>query len=331
LNLADAEKEALHQAALLCKADLLTQMVGEFPELQGVMGYHYAREEGLPEDVALAIKEHYMPRHARDKVPESRLGMMLSLADKFDALCGCFSVGLVPTGSQDPYGLRRQAQGIIRILESHRLSLSLQDTIVKALENFPGKGTAMKEINAFFRDRLYQTFLERGHRYDVINAVLSAGFDDVSDFSDRVGVISRMSESTVWNELVTLTERTFNIGKGAPSSGEVDEGFLQQDEERHLWDVYVKNKDKITAFIDDKKYEEASALFCETFAGPVHTFFDKVFVNVEDKKLRNNRLVLVKKINELYGPRVAELSQIVPVVASSDTKKEVAVRGEQGE
>ncbi|MCB7130142.1 MAG: glycine--tRNA ligase subunit beta, partial [Candidatus Brocadiales bacterium] len=319
LNLADAEKEALHQAALLCKADLLTQMVGEFPELQGVMGYHYAREEGLPEDVALAIKEHYMPRHARDKVPESRLGMTLSLADKFDALCGCFSVGLVPTGSQDPYGLRRQAQGIIRILESHRLSLSLQDTIVAALENFPGKGTAMKEINAFFRDRLYQTFRERGYRYDIVNAVLSAGFDDVSDFKNRVEVISGISKTDKWQELVVVAERTFNIGKNAPSAGEVDEGLLKEDEERYLWDVYVKNKDKITALIDGKRYEEASWAFSDTFAKPVHTFFDKVFVNVEDERLKNNRLLLVKNINLLYSTRVADLSEIGIPVSSSLT------------
>ncbi|MFQ5863578.1 MAG: DALR anticodon-binding domain-containing protein, partial [Candidatus Brocadiales bacterium] len=171
-----------------------------------------------------------------------------------------------------------------------------------------------KEIIAFFRDRLYQTFLERGHRYDIINAVLGAGFDNVSDFSDRVDVISKISETTAWQELVTLVERTFNIGKGAPSTGEVDENLLQQEEERSLWEIYVRNKDRITSLIDDKKYEEASRAFSDTFARPVHTFFDKVFVNVEDKRLRNNRLVLIKNINQLYAPRVADLSQIVPPV-----------------
>ncbi len=314
LNLVDEERDGLHRAARLCKADLLTQMVGEFPELQGVMGYHYAREEGVPEGVALAIMEHYMPRYAGDKLPQTRLGMMLSLADKFDALCACFSVGLVPTGSQDPYGLRRQTQGIIRILESQRLHLSLKDTLAAALENFPGRGAAVEGITAFFRDRLYQTFLERGHRYDIVNAVLGAGFDDISDFSDRIAVISKVSQATAWQELVTVVERTFNIGKGAPSTGEVEEGLLQQDEERALWDVYVRNKDKITSLIDGKRYEEASWAFSDTFAKPVHTFFDKVFVNVEDEKTRNNRLVLIKKINELYGPRVADLSKIVPPV-----------------
>ncbi len=193
----------------------------------------------------------------------------------------------------------------------------MQDTIAAALENFPPvKDAAAREITAFFRDRLNQTFRERGHRYDVINAVLGAGFDNVSDFSDRISVISKISKNAYWQELVTVAERTFNIGKNAPSAGEVDEGLLKEDEEQTLWDVYRRNKDKITSLVNDKKYEEVSRVFAGTFAGPVHTFFDKVFVNVEDEKLRNNRLVLVKKINQLYAPRVAELSQIVSPVES---------------
>lgn len=314
LGLPDEEREALHQAARLCKADLLTQMVVEFPKLQGIMGYNYAREEGKPEEVALAIMEHYLPRYAGDRLPQTRLGTVLSLADKFDTLCACFSVGLIPTGSQDPYGLRRQAHGIVRIIESQKLPLSLQDTLTAAQENFPGKGAAVRDIIAFFRDRLYQMFLERGYRYDIINAVLEAGFDDISDFCERIDIISRISTTPVWQELVTLVERTFNIGKGAPPVGEVDEGLFQQEEERALWDIYLRNKDRIKALIDERKYEEASRAYAETFARPVHIFFDRVFVNVEDERLRNNRLALVKNINQLYAPRVADLSQIVPPV-----------------
>ena len=326
LGLTDAERDALHQAALLCKADLLTQMVTEFPKLQGVMGCHYARQEGVPEEVTRAILEHYMPRYAGDRLPETRLGTILGLADKFDTLCACFSVGLIPTGSQDPYGLRRQCQGIIRILESQGLALSLQDVLAAALEDFPaGKGSA-SQITAFFRDRLYQAFVERDNRYDIVNAVLGAGFDDISDFADRIGVVSKISKTDYWQELVTLVERTFNIGKNAPSAGEVEEGLFQQDEERLLWDLYVKNKNKISSLIDDKKYEEASMLLCKVFAEPVHTFFDKVFVNVEDERLKNNRLLLIKRINELYAPRVADLSQIVPPVEKEGVEQDEAIK-----
>lgn len=312
LGLEAVEREALHRAARLCKTDLLTQMVGEFPKLQGVMGYHYAREEGEKEEVARAILEHYLPRFAGDNLPQTQLGILLSLADKFDSLCGCFSIGLVPTGSQDPYALRRQAQGIIRIIEDKNLNLSLKDSLAAALENFPGKGTTLQELLEFFRDRLYQTFLERGHRYDIINAVLAAGFDNIAAFSRRLGVISHLSQTNQWQGLVTVVERTFNIGKKAETTGEVEEELLQEKEERQLWELYQRHKDKILSLINKERYEEASIEYYTSFAEAVHTFFDKVFVNVEDHRLRNNRLLLLKNINELYSSRIADLAQIVP-------------------
>jgi glycyl-tRNA synthetase beta chain len=312
LGLVADEREALHRASRLCKADLLTQMVGEFPKLQGVMGYHYAREEGEKEEVARAILEHYLPRFAGDRLPETLLGTLLSLADKFDALCGCFSIGLIPTGSQDPYALRRQAQGIIRILEEKNLNLSLKDSLAAALENFPGRGTTLQELLEFFRDRLYQTFLERGQRHDIINAVLAAGFDNVADFSRRLEVISRLSQTEQWQGLVTVVERTFNIGKKAAATGEVEETLLQEKEERQLWELYQRHKDRIQSLINKEQYEEASMEYYTSFAQAVHNFFEKVFVNVEDLRLRNNRLLLLKNINELYSTRIADLAQIVP-------------------
>ncbi|HHT9119896.1 MAG TPA: glycine--tRNA ligase subunit beta [Candidatus Hypogeohydataceae bacterium YC41] len=330
LELGFEELESLHRAAKLCKADLLTQMVGEFPELQGVMGYHYAREEGEKEEVAVAILEHYLPRFAGDRLPETQLGTILSLADKLDAICGCFSIGLVPTGSQDPYALRRQAQGIIRILEAKNLNLSLKSTLTAALENLRlqdpkiflekphplGIGELLKKVETelleFFRDRLYQTFLDRGHRYDIINAVLAAGFDNVADFSRRLEVISRLSQTHEWQGLVTVVERTFNIGKKAEATGGVEEELLQEKEEQQLWDLYKRHKDRILFLIDKERYEEASMEYYTSFAQAVHIFFEKVFVNVEDQRIRNNRLLLLKNINELYSARIADLAQIVP-------------------
>lgn len=313
LGLSSEERESLHRAARLSKADLLTQMVGEFPDLQGIMGYHYAREEGERQEVATAIMEHYLPRSAGDRLPQTRLGTILSLADKFDALSGCFSIGLIPTGSQDPYALRRQATGIIRILEDKKFPLSLQDTTAAALENFPAGATATREIIDFFRDRLYQTFSERGYRYDIINAVLGAGFDNVSNFCHRLCVISSLSSTPEWQGLVTVVERTFNIGKNSPSTGEVEEGLLEAKEEQTLWEVYLRNKDKILSLIDSERYEEASREYYKAFAQAVHVFFDRVFVNVEDTRLRNNRLLLIKNINELYSKRIADLARIVPL------------------
>ncbi|MDO8137199.1 MAG: glycine--tRNA ligase subunit beta, partial [Candidatus Brocadiales bacterium] len=283
-----------------------------------IMGYHYSKEEGEPEEVSMAIMEHYLPRYAGDRPPDTKLGTILSLADKFDSLCACFSIGLVPTGSQDPYALRRQAQGIVRILGDKRLPLSLQEAVTAALENFPGAGAATREILDFFRDRLYQTFLERGYRYDILNAVLGAGFDNIGDFCHRLEVITQFSKTPEWQGLVTVVERTFNIGKDSPSMGEVEEGLLQEIEERRLWETYLKNKDHILSLINAERYEEASREYYTAFAQTVHTFFDKVFVNVEDTRLRNNRLLLIKNINELYSKRIADLSQIVPPVAPGD-------------
>jgi glycyl-tRNA synthetase beta chain len=324
------ELESLHRAARLCKADLLTQMVGEFPELQGVMGYHYAREEGEKEEVARAILEHYLPRFAGDRLPETQLGTLLSLADKFDAICGFFSIGLIPTGSQDPYALRRHAQGIIRILEDKKLGLSLKDTMSTALDLLETKimdflkkkphplglyefrKNVIQELMEFFRDRLYQTFLERGYRYDIINAVLAAGFDNVADVSRRLNVLSRLSKTEQWPGLVEVVERTFNIGKKAAAAGEVEEELLQEKEEQVLWDIYQRDKDRILSLIDKERYEEASLVYYASFAQAVHIFFEKVFVNVEDQRVRNNRLLLLKNINELYSTRIADLAQIVP-------------------
>ncbi len=341
LDLSFEQLESLHRAAKLCKADLLTQMVGEFPNLQGVMGYHYAREEGEKEEVARAILEHYPPRFAGDNLPKNLLGTLLSLADKFDSLCGCFSIGLIPTGSQDPYALRRHAQGIIRILEEKDLTFSVKGILTVALENLSpkvldflsnlterkhpwpystpsslGSGEYLRRVEeallAFFRDRLYQTFLERGYRYDIINAVLGAGFDDVTNFSKRIGVVSGLSQTPEWSGLVTLVERTFNIGKKAEPAGAIANDLLIQEEERQLWELYQRCRDGILSLIDREQYEKASLEYYTAFAQPVHTFFEKVFVNVEDQKVRNNRLLLLKNINELYSTRVADLAQIVP-------------------
>ena len=315
----------VERAALLCKADLPTQMVGEFPSLQGIMGKEYAEWDGEEPSVALAIAEHYMPRFAADNIPASKIGAVVGLADKFDTISSCFALNLIPTGSQDPYSLRRHAYGIIRIIEEHGFTLELREVLCKSLSLLPlfsekeisGEHAIVHEksvsaIKEFFRDRLYQINIERGHRYDLVNAVLNAdtGFDDIGDFFQRLKAISRVSQEDWWPDLVTVVERTFNIGKKANSSGSVDERLFTEAEERKLWDIYKGNETAIRKQVDEKKYEEASRAYYAVFAKPVHTFFDKVFVNVEDEAVRNNRLLLIRSINELYSEKIADLSQM---------------------
>jgi glycyl-tRNA synthetase beta chain len=317
LNLSPEKLELVKRASRLCKADLLTQMVGEFPKLQGIMGREYALVEGENEEVARSMAEHYLPRHSTDVLPETEIGTVLSLADKFDIIASCFSIGLIPTGSQDPYALRRQTQGIIRILDAKDLGISLSEMIERALSNLTNmpaggdKGKTAEQIKDFFRDRLYNYYLDKGFRYDIIESVMKTSFDNISDFFHRLKIVTTISKTPIWQSLVTVVERTFNIGKNCTIHGEVNEGLLKEEDERKLWTVYKGERKKLLGYVPPKQYEELSILYNDVFAEPVHAFFDKVFVNVEDEKIRNNRLLLVRKINELYVENIANLAFIV--------------------
>ena len=334
--------ELVKRASSLCKADLLTEMVGEFPKLQGIMGREYALVQGEDEEVARSIAEHYLPRYADDVLPETEIGTVLSLADKFDLIASCFAAGLVPTGSQDPYGLRRQSQGIIRILEAKDLRVSLIEVIQKSffeihdyipkeqfddfikLSQDKGSLTTVTKIRSsddsikiyeqivdFFKDRIYNMYIEKGYRYDIIESVMKSGFGNISNLLCRLEVITKLSKTPIWQNLVAVVERTFNIGKNCTIHGEVNEDLLEKEEERKLWAVYEKEKDGLLAYVSTERYEELSFAYNEAFGNPVHDFFENVFVNVEDEKIKDNRLLLVKKVNELYVENIANLSFIV--------------------
>ena len=317
LNFSSEKLASVERASRLCKTDLLTEMVGEFPKLQGIMGREYAREAGEDEEVAKSIAEHYLPRYAKDVLPETETGIVLSLADKFDVITSCFSTGLIPTGSQDPYALRRQAQGIIRILEDKGLNLSLGNILESALSNLPDKSignnkeTITVQIRDFFKDRLCHNYLDRGYRYDIIESVLKSGYDNISDFSYRLEIVTKISQTSIWKSLVTVVERTYNIGKNCTAHGKIDENLLNEEEELKLWTLYKREKEKILAYVKPKKYEELSLLYTHVFAEPIHNFFENVFVNVEDEAIKNNRLILMKKINDLYVNNIANLALIV--------------------
>ncbi len=315
LNFSPDKLELVKLASSLCKTDLLTEMVGEFPKLQGIMGREYALAQGEDEEVARSIAEHYLPRYADDVLPETEIGTVLSLADKFDIIASCFSAGLIPTGSQDPYALRRQAQGIIRILEAKELDVSLKKMFEKSLSSLtdisPESGKVYGQIMDFFKDRVYNIYLERGYRYDIVESVMKSGFDNISDFVCRLEVVTRIAETPIWQNLVEVVERTFNIGKNCTIQGEVNEELLKEEEERALWAVYKKENEGLLQYVPQGKYEELSIAYNDAFAKPVHNFFDKVFVNVEDEKIKNNRLLLVKKVNEIYVENIANLAFIV--------------------
>jgi len=301
------------RAAYLSKADLVTEMVGEFPALQGEMGYHYALHDGEKEDVARAIREQYLPRYVDDRAPQGNVSSLVALADKLDTLAGCFLIGLVPSGNQDPYALRRRAQGVIRIIRANSLKFSLGAALDECLKVLPsGDSRKAKEgVTSFISERLQRMVLDEGFNYDIVRSAMAAGFDDLTDFHLRLEALRELSSKEFWSDLVTVVERTYNIGKNLEVEGEVDESLLAEPEEKKLWEAYKKNRDRIARLISKRDYVAASEDFEKTFSKVVHRFFDKVFVNVEDERLRNNRQRMLKKINLLYSEKIADLSRIV--------------------
>ena len=185
----------------------------------------------------------------------------------------------------------------------------IPQTVVGNLKK--GQDYVLNQILEFFKDRLYQTFIDREYRYDVINAAIASGYENISDLAQRLQILSSMLKEGFWKDLVTIVERTFNISKKQDVEVELNESLLVEAEEKILWKAYHGNRDNINSFIENKDFKNASIAYVETFTVPVHSFFEKVFVNVEDEKIKNNRLMLLKKINELYSTKIADLSRIV--------------------
>jgi glycyl-tRNA synthetase beta chain len=242
------------------------------------------------------------------------VGKVLALAEKFDAVAGCFAAGLSPTGSQDPYGLRRQALGILRIILEGGIELSLKETIRFAASilpyGLPAADIVESRVLDFFWDRLYNYSVERGCRYDLVKAALKTGYDDVHDFWKRLEALSELSAEPDWEELVTVVQRTYNIFRNTEFPGEVEEAMLEAPEEKEVFRLYRKSLPAIRSLLDKRDYAGASRKYAAVFVKPVHTFFDKVFVNVEDAGLKNNRLALMKTLNRLYTENIADLSQV---------------------
>lgn len=315
MHLEEGVQSAVGRAALLAKADLTTEVVTEFPELQGIMGREYARADGEPESACLAVGEQYLPRRADDPVPATDAGALLALADRLDTLAGCFAVGLVPTGSADPYALRRAALGVLRILIEKELLLSLRQVLTQALEPFTEKADrptdqVLSDLLSFFRDRLTNLLLDQSHDLELVRAVVASGYDDVTDVVQRLEALEVLAPEPSWRDLVKAVERTHNITRDYTGTLQVDENLLQEAEEQKLWKLYEDTSETVKNLIAERNYPEAAETFTRTFAGSLHIFFEEVFVNVEEEALRNNRLALLKNINLLISERFADLSQV---------------------
>ena len=311
-------KKDLLRSAHLCKADLVTEMVKEFPELQGIMGKEYAILSGERKGVAEAIFEHYLPRFSGDKLPLTKSGMILGIADKVDSIIGCFVMGLTPTGSQDPYGLRRQSRGKIAIILKNNLEISLKDIIQKSLSLYKESisvelkidvNEIVSQILSFLKQRLKNIFLEDGIRYDVIDAVLAVDIDgDVVDIKHRIKAIEELYNQPIFRKILSSSNRVLNLSKNNEEN-EIDQSLLKEKAELNLYQNYERIYPRTREFIFNKEYKKAFKLLgdlCE----PVDEFFDQVLVMDKDNNIRKNRVALIKKIGILFN-QVADLSKIV--------------------
>lgn len=296
------------RAAELSKADLVTGMVTEFTELQGIMGREYALLDGEKPEVARAIDEQYMPRFAGDALPKSDLGFALSVADKIDNIVGTFSRGKIPTGSQDPFGLRRQALGLVNMFILHESGILLSDLVDEACDLYDLDDAARSKMQAdvaeFIRLRLKNVLTERGVRYDVQEAVLS-DVDTVADVPGRAAYVERLLEESDAAALVQSFVRVGNIARSAPT-GAVDPALFAADEERALLAAY-----EATAELRAVGGDTADTLAAERrLAAAIDAFFDAVMVMDQDERIKANRLSLLKSIDD-YLLETADFSKIV--------------------
>ena len=308
------DEEELRRCALLCKTDLVTGMVIEFTELQGVMGREYALLDGEKPEVATGIFEHYLPRFAGDALPATTIGRIVGIGDKLDNICATFSRGLAPTGSQDPYALRRQALGVINILLDANYHISLAKIIAGTLYLLDIKpeetGKLVPQIMEFFKQRLRNLLMDQGIRYDVIDAVFAdKRNDDMVDLAVRCKALAAYVEAGNAEPLVQVSVRVSNLCKKIEKEVAISGALFKDESENKLHEVVAAVSKEIIPEI--VLYDYAAVLKAgEKVIEPVNTFFDNVMVMDEDENVKNNRLALLEEVRGIVNA-VGDLSLLV--------------------
>jgi glycyl-tRNA synthetase beta chain len=314
-NFANYESADARKAADLCKMDLVTEMVKEFTELQGKVGGIYARVEGLPESVCQAIYDHYLPANLDDALPAERTGALVSLADKIDTLAGFFSVGLKPTGSKDPFALRRAAQGVVQILlnrDKREVKVGIEQLIAFGMKRHEVDDESVKnDLRAFFAERV-RTLLETSaynFAYDEIAAAMEAGWAmSLTDLVNRIDAVKAMRNEPNFLSILDSVKRIANITAGHDST-EVDDTKLEHEAERRLAEHAQSVDGHIAELIGERQYLDALRSFA-TLAPALESFFDDVMVMVDDEAIRKNRMSLLRKV----GSSVAKIADVTKIV-----------------
>jgi glycyl-tRNA synthetase beta chain len=306
----DVLDSKVQEAARLAKTDLLTDMVGEFPELQGIMGRYYARHEGLRDGVAIAIEDHYKPRFAGDALPANHTGTVLALADKLETLVGLFGIGQLPTGDKDPFALRRHALGVVRILVEKNMALDLAELVRSAVPAFGELITDPSDaLLAFIYDRLASMLREQGYSAQEVEAVLELR-PILGDVPRRLAAVRAFASLEEAPSLAAANKRVGNILKKAEGvvEAKVDQPLLKDAGEVALYDALTKVAPEANAAFDRGDYAESLQALA-SLKEPVDEFFDTVMVNADDPKIRANRLGLLKTLHAAMN-RVADLSKL---------------------
>ena len=315
----DELKKQVIRAARLSKSDLVSQVVGEFPKLQGIMGRIYAGLGGESADVAAAIEEHYRPVYSGAPLPETLVGAIVSIADKMDSICGCFSVGLIPTGASDPYALRRQGIGIVQIMNAKGLAFSLRQLIRCSLEQYGEKAASdlnglLEKVYTFLQNRISHLLAEEGFSRDVIAAVVSVSVDDVPNVRNRVKALESLKARPDFEPLAIGFKRVVNIIRKSGQAQEgvapdaVDAALFEHDSEGALLDKFKAAELKVSEAMANNAFDQALVEIA-SLKDAVDRFFDGVMVMAEDAAVRGNRLALLGNIAALFA-RFADFSKL---------------------
>lgn len=293
--------EDLCRAAMLCKSDLLSDMVGEFPSLQGAMGKAYALNDGEKPEVATAIAEHYMPKRAGADIPSTDMGAILGLADRFDTLVGCFGIGQVPSGTADPFGLRRISLAILHIIEEKGYKLSLKELVHKALalygDKVDGSLDTVDTVVRFINRRFINDCIGRGVNAGTVEGVVTVTFDDVNDCLKRINAFTAIRKEPPFRVLAASYKRIKNIIKDNRNSV-IQTDLFEEEAEKKLYALFLVVQVKMNELIEQKNYTEALGTMLE-MKEPVDSFFDEVMVMVDDEAVKQNRLNLLTVIGDL--------------------------------
>ena len=305
------KKEGAARAAYLCKADLISDMVGEFPSLQGVMGEAYALGDGEDKEVAAAIKEHYMPKRAGAELPATDLGTIIGLADRIDTIAGLFGIGQVPSGTADPFGLRRQSLAVLNLISGKKYTISLKEIVHKALalygDKVDGSSETVDKVIAFIKGRFANDCIAKGIDAGIVEAAISVEFDDVCDALERIDALVSVQKEEAFPLLAAAFKRIRNIIKDN-SDTTVNEALLGDAAEKQLYTVFGEVNQEMGELLKSNNYVDALHAMLK-LKQPVDTFFDDVMVMAEDMDVRQNRLNLLTTIGELIF-KVGDISKI---------------------